>query len=196
MSNKCKFCNKELKSEKILKAHQTTAKYCLLKQKGNDTIKTDFICEGCEVLFSSKQNLSLHKERCESIKFRIQINELKISYENELENLKKHNTMLETTLKFIDKKDVEHQKQIDIYKEQLEKKQIEYEKQLEKKDEQIRELQDKMERITTTAISRPTTVQTNTINNKYSYLSPLSLTSDEIKNRVETQVNPYTLCED
>ena len=187
----CNFCMKEFKSNKILKNHQSSTKYCLKiqnQQTGANMGRVEFKCDGCNNVYTTKQNLSIHTLSCVDLRVKIEISIITQKYDEELANIKNINFKLEHILKCHEKKEIEYEKQ-------LEKKQIEYEKQLEKKDEQIRELQDKMERITTTAISRPTTVQTNTINNKYSYLSPLSLTSDEIKNRVETQVNPYTLCE-
>jgi len=153
MVYKCEFCNKEFKSDKILKTHKMTAKFCL-KIQNNDYVVNNFKCECCEKTFTTKHNLYRHKESCDNIKtkYEIKINEM----ENEI-------IKFQTTIKQLEKKDVDSQKQ-------------------------IRELQLSLERLATKAISKPT-VQNNTIkntvNNKYSYLTPLTLDAEYIKNKVD-----------
>jgi hypothetical protein len=168
MTLKCDFCHKEFKSDKILKTHKKTAKYCLKLQKDNmsNVVLGEFICE-CKKTFTLKNSLDRHKIICDKIKIK-----------NEIET-KTHD---------LENKIIRYE----ILFDQYEKKEKELREQLDKKDLQIKELQDKMERITTKAIdkaiSKPT-VQNNTIkntvNNKYSYLTPLTLDAEYIKNKVD-----------
>jgi hypothetical protein len=189
MSHTCEFCNNKFTNHLILKTHKNSAKYCLKIQKElEDTlIISEFICEHCNKKFTLKQGLSRHIKSCKELKIKTDSNTL--TTEQECITLKNSVTKLEKHIENLEKNECEI---INIKHEYIILKTtiIQLEKQLEKKDEHIRELQDKMERITTTAISRPTTVQNNTntnnINTKYSYLSPLTITSEEIKNRVNT----------
>ena len=150
-------------------------------------------CEFCNKPFKTEYTLKTHQKTAKYCILKqksdnIIMNEFTCEYCNKIFSTKNRLlSHIEICKVLKNERDAEYLKnkiELKICKEQLiffQQKEIEYK-------EQIRELQDKMERITTTAISRPTTVQTNTntINNKYSYLSPLTLTSDEIKNRVET----------
>ena len=58
-------------------------------------------------------------------------------------------------------------------------------KQLKKQEEQIKELQDRLERLATTAISKPTT----TNNTKITFISPLDLSQERISNIVTNKLN-------
>ena len=59
---KCKFCNNEFQNKSILNQHQKNAKYCLkiqLKIK-----QTEFQCQFCTKVLSSKQSLVRHSKVC------------------------------------------------------------------------------------------------------------------------------------
>ncbi len=60
MSHKCEYCNRTFSGKYTLKSHQKTAKYCL-KLRGKES---KFKCSDCEKIFTTKQNLSIHKKSC------------------------------------------------------------------------------------------------------------------------------------
>lgn len=66
MSNTCQFCNKTFPSEKNLKIHQRTAKYCIKIQSNNDYEEKvlNFSCEFCNKDFSHKHILNNHYNSC------------------------------------------------------------------------------------------------------------------------------------
>jgi hypothetical protein len=167
MATTCEFCNKEFKSDKILKTHQTTAKYCLRIQNENiSEILTNFKCEYCDKFFTTKLHLSRHNKTCNNLKII-----KKKEDENIIRNLEEEIIKLKTIIDQLEKKDNDYQKQ-------LEKKDIFYQK-------QITELQDKLERLASKAISKPTIQTNNTINHKCSSLAILNLDNNDIKQKVE-----------
>ena len=172
MTHKCKFCNNLFKNEIILKTHQSSAKYCLKIQKENKEIVVlnliKYNCEHCNKEFTTKQSLSFHIKSCKELKHKNESQALNI--EHEYENLKTENINLEAFI------------------EQLEKKEVEYKLQLEKKDDKILELEDRIERLASKAISKPT-IQNTTVNNRYQSLPPLVLVDADIKDKIE---NYYT----
>jgi esterase/lipase len=158
----CNFCKKTFSSLYTLNNHKTTAKYCLKIQ--NKTITEKFKCEYCNKIFTSKYGLSLHTKTCKDL------------------NL------------FVCTKDKDKDKDIIIAKqesiiEQLQKQEDAYKEQLQKQDEQIKELQDKLERLATTAISKPTSSTTNNNNTKILLLAPLDLSQERISNIVSTKLS-------
>jgi hypothetical protein len=147
-------------------------------------------CEFCKKILSSLTSLNTHKATTKYC--------LKIQNKNLAENFKctdcnKTFTTKNTLLLHIKNcKDKEKNKDIIIakqesiienYKEQLRKQEDTYK-------EQIKELQDKLERLATTAISKPTSSTTNNNNNtKILLLAPLDLSHERISNIVSTKLN-------
>ena len=83
----CNFCKKTF-SLSSLNNHKVTAKYCLKIQKNFSSKKKDkkpFKCEYCNKILSTNQMLQYHNDSCDQKK----IFELKLHYENIIENLKK-----------------------------------------------------------------------------------------------------------
>jgi len=65
MENICTFCNKQYNSLSSLNYHQKTAKFCLkLQQNIQEENNTNFSCEHCEKIFSTKFNLNRHLGIC------------------------------------------------------------------------------------------------------------------------------------
>lgn len=60
----CEYCNKLLKSQAVLKKHQTTAKYCLLKQ--NKVPSKEYMCEFCGTCFTVKISMQTHLKICKA----------------------------------------------------------------------------------------------------------------------------------
>jgi hypothetical protein len=67
MSNSinCEHCNSVFKTKSALNNHVNKAKYCLVIQKKNNE---EFQCSLCKKNLSTKQNLEVHKEKCEGKK--------------------------------------------------------------------------------------------------------------------------------
>jgi hypothetical protein len=109
-----------------------------------------FKCTFCDKNFTSKNNLLLHNKTCNDLKSDKDI------------IIAKQETIIE-----------QFRKQEETYKEQLRKQEETYK-------EQIKELQDKLERLATTAISKPTT----TNNTKITFNGILDLSHERISNIV------------
>ena len=108
MATTCEFCNKEFKSDKILKTHQTTAKYCLRIQNENiSEILTNFKCEYCDKFFTTKLHLSRHNKTCNNLKII-----KKKEDENIIRNLEEEIIKLKTIIDQLEKKDNDYQKQL------------------------------------------------------------------------------------
>ena len=65
----CEYCNTIFKTKSALNNHINKAKYCLILQKKIDEPqKEEFKCSICQKILSTKQNLEIHKEKCEGKK--------------------------------------------------------------------------------------------------------------------------------
>jgi hypothetical protein len=190
----CSFCKKEFKTISLLKRHETTAKYCLkLQSKNINDINNNKIlqCEYCNKILSTNQVLKSHYLICkekilinkdeEVIFIKKERDEELLKKDEEIQILRKEKddknlliSKLDTKLKIITEKTKE---QIDNYKEQIE----EYK-------EQIYQLQDRLERMGTKAIEKPTTTTTpnNTINKIQLNTFP---SQQEINNKIEGKFN-------
>tara|TARA_B110000261_G_scaffold55348_1_gene65208 strand:+ start:753 stop:1598 length:846 start_codon:yes stop_codon:yes gene_type:complete len=121
MSFICEYCTKELTSQVSLQRHQKTTKYCLkIQQKNNKEIKleqTNFICEFCNKNFSSKQKLSNHIEKSCTHKLTNIINDFngKLLEKDVLVEKQKED------ISNLEKKIIELEAKLEIYKEQGEK---------------------------------------------------------------------------
>ena len=157
----CEFCNNSFKNDYILNNHKKTTKYCLLIQgkitKKTNEVEKEFKCEYCEKQLSSKQILQSHYITCYKKKYS----------EIELLNFEKEKNEME--IKELNEKYIKIKTENENYKEQL-----------LKQEEKIKELQDKLERLATTAISKPTTSN----NTKITFNGILDLSHERISNIV------------
>ena len=155
----CCFCKKILGNLSSLNNHKATAKYCLKIQ--NKSIDEKFKCLSCDKNFTAKNTLFAHSKTCNFVKKDLSV----------LEKLEeKEKELIEKNI-IIAKQEsiIEHlQKQEDIFREQL------------------RELQDKLERLATTAISKPTTTNNNT---KITFNNSLDLSHERIFSIVTSKLN-------
>ena len=69
---KCEYCNTEFQSKSSLNNHKNKAKYCLVIQGKIEAKEEVFKCNLCDKLLSTKQNLEVHKEKCEGKKEKIE----------------------------------------------------------------------------------------------------------------------------
>jgi len=145
----CEFCNSVLKNESSLKTHINGSKKCL-KNRGIQLI-TENVCLGCKLIFLTRNNLTIHYEKCK--KFSDLQNEKIIKEKDELiASLKNEN------------------EQLRFVKEQLTISKVEC---LQK----IENLEKRIDAITIEAINRPTTKTVNNIRNNLS----MTYTLDDIK---------------
>jgi hypothetical protein len=103
----CEFCKKELHNKYSLQTHQKTTKYCL-KLQGKPQIKS-FACSGCSKVFTTKQFLYQHQQRCDVVDFMIKQDEekdkLRIEIQNLRETLKEINSKMSSELKLASQKE-------------------------------------------------------------------------------------------
>jgi hypothetical protein len=67
----CQYCHNNFSNKVNLNVHQRLARYCLLLRQTR--VKKEFICDGCDKIFSRLYNLTRHKTSCK-IKFEIETN--------------------------------------------------------------------------------------------------------------------------
>ena len=187
---KCEFCNSTLSSKYILKTHLQTNKSCLeLRHK---ELKTNFLCNGCNIYTLDKNKLKNHQEKCKLYQNSL----IKEKYENELkekeqklkeqklkenkeqlkelqeqyeQKLKEQKLQYEEQLKqlqeqYEQKLQEQYEKKQNEYKQQIKEIQIKYEEKIEEKTQQLIE---KMERLVEKAIDKPT-ISNTTIKNYFS----------------------------
>ena len=118
---KCEFCNSILSSKYILKTHLQTNKSCL--ELRNKELKTNFLCNGCNIYTLDKHKLKNHQEKCKLYQNSL----IKEKYENELKE--KERQLKEQKLK-------ENQEKLQEQKEQYEKELKENQEQLQEQYEQ------------------------------------------------------------
>lgn len=117
----CEYCSKELTSQVSLVRHQKTTKYCLkIQQKNNKNIKIEqqkFICRFCDKNFASKQKLNIHLEKSCPNKLNkiLSDNESKLIEKDEIIEKQKED------ISNLEKKVIELEAKLEIYKEQGEK---------------------------------------------------------------------------
>jgi hypothetical protein len=75
----CEYCNSEFKTKSALNNHKNKAKYCLVLQGKIEPKEELFKCNLCDKILSTKQNLKVHKEKCEGKKEKIE-EEFKCEY--------------------------------------------------------------------------------------------------------------------
>jgi hypothetical protein len=142
MSIICEFCSVSVKTKYNLKSHLINNKNCLKKR--GVKLESNFICNGCNFIFTNNTNLSTHKEICKKyiilkikeeldgqikddkdkyekenrIKFDIELHNQKNEYENKIEELtnKLKNVEKENRIKF----DIELHNQKNEYENKIE----------------------------------------------------------------------------
>ena len=163
MSFTCNFCKQSVKSKYNLKSHIEKNKTCL-KNRGI-VFTSNFICEGCNLTFTNKANLLVHKDICKFyiiLKIKeettIEINNIKTKYENMIKNIK-------------DEYETKHSFDIIEYKNTIkihELKIIDNEKIIKDIQSQNDKLLENLQKLASQAIDRPTTAITNNIKNNFS----------------------------
>lgn len=213
MSYKCQHCTKEFKNLYILNNHIKTAKYCLVLQGKIKKKQPLYMCNICEKNLSSKRNLEYHickkdedllkcnlcdklissKQRFEEHKKKCKKIIINCKYCDEIfdtnNNLIIHETKCIKKFEYmINEIKVELEKTKSECKLEIEKIKHEYKSELEKKEHEykleVKDLQDKLERIAIKGVEKPTNQITN---NKYTYLTSLNFTKDEIKDKIESK---------
>ena len=196
----CEYCNANFKTVSSLNLHKKSARYCLKKQQNKEVDKEVdknkiFKCDYCDKNYTNKQNLISHYSTCHEKR----ITEFKEEYEKKLQ-------LLETKYKLIEKQSEEYKQEIEKQKIEyqicLEKQKIEYEKRLDKQEdvyrqqlesqkydykEQIQELQNKLERLFSKAIDKPTTNTTNSNIISNNIELKLFLSQQEINHKISSK---------
>ena len=167
MTVKCEFCDSIFVNDNSLKNHQRVTKYCLVKQKKQ--IK----CEYCNELSFSQIDFESHQNNCI------------IFLKSKLKELQEEN------------RDIQYyQLRIESYEKQLLEKHIQftekenfYKNQLVEKENQIKHLQDEIISVNKIAVSKPTNMTMNNINNKITNMNILNLNEENIKNIIDERYN-------
>jgi hypothetical protein len=143
----CIYCKNKFTTKTSLNTHQKTAKYCL-KLRG-DVLSTKHTCNGCSKTFCRKYEYERHMNICKS-------DPVVETYKLKIHDLEKINEQ---------------------YKFQLETKDIrteELDKTIQDQKHQIKDLQNKLENIAISAVSRPTTSNKTQINNYIQQMKPVT----------------------
>jgi hypothetical protein len=173
--NCCEYCKTVFKTKSALNNHLNKAKYCLLIQKKIEPKEDLFKCDNCEKILSTKQNLEIHKKKCEIILIEEEKEEVfKCEYCEKIlstkRNLDTHLTSCvekkdqeiiekDNEIQIRDKEIIEKDKiiikiniqlenfieQEEIHREQLEKQEKVHKDQIEKQEEIYREQLEKQE---------------------------------------------------
>jgi len=138
---KCNYCNKILSSKQNLEIHIKKCEIIVEKE--------EFKCEHCDKILSTKRNLNGHLNVCDKKK------------DTEIKELKDH---LESKDKKLKEKDIFIIK-LKTQNENFEKQIKTQNENFEKQEDQIKDLQDKLEKLASKAIERPTSVVSNTTTN-------------------------------
>ncbi len=149
MENICTFCNKQYNSLSSLNYHQKTAKFCLKLQQNiqEENNNTNFSCEHCEKIFSTKFNLNRHLGICNIKILKDTLNqELKLKEEYYL----KEKSELDKQIINFNEKIKEKDKQISKLennikdKSKLEKQIISFQYELKEKETQLKEKENQL----------------------------------------------------
>ena len=188
----CEFCLNMFATEVLLDKHKTSAKYCLELQGKETSKKKDkhtFKCVDCNNNFSTKQSLTNHVNVCKMAKQKL-LNDK----DEEIKELRS----------FLLQKENEKDKEIKnllLQINELKNKQFDDQKliaELQAKLEIYKDSQDCLKEIA----KQPKTIQNkniqnnnHSINNKYVYLTPLDLTHEIIKQKVQENFTEKHLIE-
>ena len=166
---KCDLCEKILSTKQNLEVHKEKCVIkCVIKK-----VEEIFQCKYCNKLLSTKRNLEGHINVCLEKKDKElkELKELKERTEKELKELKERTERIEKELKERTEKELKELRENNIkiitqnenYREQIEKQEEKYKAQ----KLQIKDLQDKLEKLASKAINRPTTIVSNTTTNNH-----------------------------
>jgi hypothetical protein len=89
----CEICKAVLSSKYILKTHLETNKACLAKR--NITLKTNFMCDGCNLFTLDKTKLATHHEICKQYQRLLITREVEEKYEIKLKDAQHEKMLLE-----------------------------------------------------------------------------------------------------
>ena len=194
----CQYCSQTLSTQCLLNTHQTIDKYCLEKQSKKKN--KNFKCIDCNNEFSAKRSLTNHISICKIAKEKLLI-------EKDIEINKLKNLLIE---KDIEVKHLLIEKDIEV-KNLLTDKDIEIKNLLSDKNNQLTEYKNKVIELQAKLeiykdsqdclkeiAKQPKTtknIQNNSINNKYVYLTPLNLTQEIIKQKIEENFTEKHLIE-
>ena len=171
----CDFCKKTFANNSSLNVHQTSAKYCLkIQGKIKEENKTsNFECSFCKKIFKLKHHLTQHLLSCKN-----KHTEIKKNSKEQIKELKEQ--LIRTNI-IIEK----HEQQESYYKEQI-----------QKQENQIKDLQDRLERMGTKAIEKPTYTTNNTTNNNTKItLVPFELNQQYVSNIITSKFNDEHILE-
>ena len=145
-------------------------------------------CNFCKKIFSNIYTLNNHKA---TAKYCLKIQNKTIAEKFKCELCGKIFTtkyVLNTHSNSCKEESIINDKQKDIIIETYKKQEKYHKQQIKKQEEQIRELQDKLERLATTAISKPSSTTTNNNNTKILLMTPLDLSHERISNIVTNKL--------
>jgi hypothetical protein len=181
----CQYCNKIFSSKSSLNHHQKTANYCIKLQDNIEVAM--FYCEFCNKMFTTKQHLFNHLNVCKEKEKDREIDSIKKEKDREIDSIKKEKDReIESIKKEKDREIESIKKEKDREIKFLNKENDNFRKQLDKNDIQIKELQDKIERMGTIAIKKPTTTNNKTIN--HVELNQF-ISQDYINNKITSKFN-------
>jgi hypothetical protein len=186
---KCCFCSKILSSKQNLEIH-------LKKCEIIEEIEIEFRCLYCAKLLSTKQKLQYHMNICLKKKekdFEEQLKEKEKDFEEQLkekekdfeEQLKEKEKDFEEQLKEKEKEFESFKKEKDREIKFLNKENDNFRKQIDKKEDEITDFKDRIERMGTIAIKKPTTTN-KTIN--HLELNQV-ISQDHINNKITSKFN-------
>lgn len=164
MSLLCIYCKNSFVSKYCLKAHQTTAKYCL-KIQGVKVIpnKKNVECESCNKKFTTNSNYKQHIKKCKK-------------YLAD-DVLRKENIVLKNNINILESK---YTSKINILESKYESDMKMAREIIKNKDGMIRDLQHQLGKIAEKAVSKPTMSARNIqINNIIQKMEPMKF--DEFK---------------
>ncbi len=195
MSFICNFCTKTFKTKSSLNYHQLNAKFCLeLQNKKQDKFKCDY----CHKILSSKHVLEIHISKCQSNQINqdvtilnedniklgediIKLTEANLTLIEENRVLHQDITKMKSDFCHINDENIIQKILNENYKEQI----IKQDQQIIKQDQQIKDLIDKLERLATRVIDRPSSSNT-TVNNKIIALNVFP-TQQEINQKIQNR---------
>jgi len=213
MEHVCQYCLLIFKNSSNLKAHLTSSKKCL-KLRGIK-IESKYNCSGCNSIFMTKINLSVHKESCKNYSFlqykeeyekKIEIikeeyedkfKKLKEEYEYKFKKLKEEINILNSTISSLSKNLEKNKFEYDNYlilKIQHDLLEKQHEKTIAKLEMKISQCDSFIQKLALEGVSKPTTTTNNTVNNtiRNQLSSTYTLDKLEPKNLEDTMREHYT----
>ena len=215
MSIVCEFCSVSVKTKYNLKSHLINNKNCLKKR--GVKLESNFICNGCNFIFTNNTNLTTHKDICKKyiilklkeeldgqikddkdkyekenrIKFDIQLHNQKNEYENKIEEVTNKFRNVESEKRDLEKTITQHELKIIDMK-------YNYEKIIKDIQSQNDKLLENLQKLASQAIDRPTNSTTNniTIKNHFSDKHFLeSIKAEDVKMKCQNYLTEQVFLE-